>query len=85
MHWRKRLAAAQKLDRKKTHQPGRKPGDAVSRHALATLPVPPQLSQPPQQMQLPAAPPVDLDVVLTRAAPKLREHHHEFLSEYHQV
>lgn len=89
VHWRKCLAAAQKLDRKNLHEIGRKPGNAINCHLLATPPVPLNLSQQPKQLQLPAPstvlPPGDPDMVRTRTTPKLRQHHHEFLSEYCQV
>lgn len=84
VHWRKRLAAAQKVGR----IPARKPARKASKRKRG----PPQPAAPPvpaQQLQLPPpieeAPIVQPHVASTQPAAKLRERHHEFLWEYSQV
>lgn len=83
VHWRKRLAAAQKVGR----IPARKPARKASKRKRG----PPQSAAPPvpaQQLQLP--PPMEAAMIVqprvasTQPAAKLRESHHEFLWEYSQ-
>lgn len=92
VHWRKRAAAAQKVARVPARKRVRAGGSraAASKRKrgppsrpLATHPAPPppqlQLLQP---MEKEASPIVQPHVVSAEPATKLRQHHHEFLSEY---